>query len=745
MSMLRQDARLNGYASPPPPSPWSAMSLKSVLTTVVAGSHYLIHPQVLGTIEETIKPDVIIPVTVLEPDQLYNHLEDTLRLFDLYDDVFNPEFGSVLIEKPGAKAAMAAMSAGNGKSVMHLREDAKDPRSPRDTTTASATKSSVSDMPPGPYILHGANVHQAWRMYNDTMDAFAWAVYPDKVDENDVFNVLRLPADSASNHKLVPVPSRLYGTLPPEKAPLRGFRFTVPDCMSLRGVPTSISSASWRHLHNDTAADTTAALVKRLVDLGAVIVGKTKSSQFGSGREWKDEVAPKNPREDGHQDAAAGSTGAGSAVAGYDWLKASIGIDAIGQALETAAAHGLFALRTSPGRVPLDGAQISPLKSNAMSIFGADLSELFRDATAIVHQSLSSPPIAFPRRIISVSDLEGTNNRYAGKHKEFVAAAESLLGVKSQRISLQEMWKSKPPVEAKGQTLQRYMRNACLSPSAPFFSFCYDFYHQYDVFRNEYQTAFGRQPTVEATVLHQWSLGKNVSEAEYADYQARIAVFRTWFGQRIMPLDEKSDAVLIMPYASVAPRYTAPMPETKHGVTAQLLGSLLGAPQVLAPFAQFPYRSKISHQTEYHPVYAALLGASGSDTMLVKLVEATFQQARSFGPHPDGNWSPLGHPATANETTDASRGPEPNGNWSPLKKNKKNAPRRAPHDNTDGLRTNGSGSADHPATADGTTDASHEPESDGDWSLLGNWSPLDDPATAKEAPAPRSVETKPRQ
>ncbi|KAG5915992.1 hypothetical protein E4U42_007852 [Claviceps africana] len=266
-----------------------------------------------------------------------------------------------------------------------------------------------------------------------------------------------------------------------------------------------------------------------------------------------------------------------------------------------------------------------------MSIFGTDLSELFRDATAVVHQSLSSPPIVFPSRLISVSDLKGTNNRHAGKHKDFVAAVESFLGVKSKRISLQALWKSKPPVEAKGQTLQHYMRNACLSPpasKAPFFSFCYDFYHQYDVFRNEYQAAFGRQPTVEATVSHQWSLGKNVSEAEYTDYQARIAVFRRWFGQRVMPLDEKGDTVLILPYASDAPRYTAPQPETKHGVTAQLLGSLLGAPQVLAPFAQFPYRSKVSHETEYHPVYAALLGASGSDTMLVKLVEATFQKAR---------------------------------------------------------------------------------------------------------------------
>ncbi|KAG5998182.1 hypothetical protein E4U43_002488 [Claviceps pusilla] len=34
------------------------------------------------------------------------------------------------------------------------------------------------------------------------------------------------------------------------------------------------------------------------------------------------------------------------------------------------------------------------------------------------------------------------------------------------------------------------------------------------------------------------------------------------------------------------------------------------------------------HQTEYHPIYATLIGTSGTDTMLVKLVEATFQQAQ---------------------------------------------------------------------------------------------------------------------
>lgn len=142
------------------------------------------------------------------------------------------------------------------------------------------------------------------------------------------FQVLQLPADSKTNFTSIPVPSKLYSTVPPEKAPLKGYRFTIPDSMSLKGIPTTLSSSAWNDLHNDSA-ESTAAFAKRLLELGATIVGKTKSSQFGSGREWADVVAPRNPREDGRQDAAGGATGAASSLAGYDWLKASTGLDGI--------------------------------------------------------------------------------------------------------------------------------------------------------------------------------------------------------------------------------------------------------------------------------------------------------------------------------------------------------------------------------------------------------------------------------
>lgn len=85
-------------------------------------------------------------------------------------------------------------------------------------------------------------------------------------------------------------------------------------------------------------------------------------------------------------------------------------------------------------------------------------------------------------------------------------------------------------------------------------------------------------------------------------------------------------------------------PSKINGITSDLLASILQTPQILAPctllpkrsltpllidsVAQFPYESKISGQTEYHPIYSTILGPKGSDTVLVKLVEATFQQAQ---------------------------------------------------------------------------------------------------------------------
>lgn len=57
----------------------------------------------------------------------------------------------------------------------------------------------------------------------------------------------------------------------------------VKDLYDLKGVKTSEGNRAWYHLY--PPAKTTAVAVQRLVDLGAIVVGKTRTSQFANGEQ----------------------------------------------------------------------------------------------------------------------------------------------------------------------------------------------------------------------------------------------------------------------------------------------------------------------------------------------------------------------------------------------------------------------------------------------------------------------------
>lgn len=103
---------------------------------------------------------------------------------------------------------------------------------------------------------------------------------------------------------------------------------------------------------------------------------------------------------------------------------------------------------------------------DSMGIFGTDLSEVFHDAVAVVHKSLASPAISFPKTITYLTDFSNVEEEKNDKYEQFLAAVEAFLGVKSTRLSLTQTWASKPPAEAKGQGLQEYMKDVSLSQSS---------------------------------------------------------------------------------------------------------------------------------------------------------------------------------------------------------------------------------------------------------------------------------------
>ena len=103
----------------------------------------------------------------------------------------------------------------------------------------------------------------------------------------------------------------------------------LKDIFRLQGTQLTMMSRPWTELYgpDEESADYT----KKLIELGAVIVGKTKMTSFASPEEptdqWVDFHCPVNPRGDRYQSPSSSSTGAGTCLAGYDWLDFSIAGD----------------------------------------------------------------------------------------------------------------------------------------------------------------------------------------------------------------------------------------------------------------------------------------------------------------------------------------------------------------------------------------------------------------------------------
>ena len=127
-------------------------------------------------------------------------------------------------------------------------------------------------LPQGPYVLDAftGQVYQPWRLYPDYNQAYIQAVYYDK--SSGTFYPLSAGVSGAASLAIA-VPSRLYYT-PTSDQPLAGLRISVKDLYDLAGIKTSFGSRSYYSLQQN--ANATAVAIQRLIDAGAVIVGKEK-------------------------------------------------------------------------------------------------------------------------------------------------------------------------------------------------------------------------------------------------------------------------------------------------------------------------------------------------------------------------------------------------------------------------------------------------------------------------------------
>lgn len=140
----------------------------------------------------------------------------------------------------------------------------------------------------------------------------------------------------------------------PRRGALGGIPWGIKDTFDVAGLPATANS----RLRAGRIAPADAALVSRLREAGAVLIGKLATWEFGTGTgaEHFDLPAPpaRNPW-DTTRFTGGSSTGAGVAVATGMALFA-IGSDTTGSVRLPAAATGCCGVVMTPGRLPLDGA-----------------------------------------------------------------------------------------------------------------------------------------------------------------------------------------------------------------------------------------------------------------------------------------------------------------------------------------------------------------------------------------------------
>lgn len=158
-------------------------------------------------------------------------------------------------------------------------------------------------IPEGPYFATCEGLHAAWKLYEDPLESFVLSTTPTE-DPNTYVTV---EANVQMAHTLsIAVPSRLYFTKTTEK-PLAGVRVAIKDLFDLKGVKTGGSCRAYLNCYPPRNAS--APSVQHLIDLGAIIIGKTKTTQFADGEnptaDWVDYHCPFVGRisfDLGHQD-----------------------------------------------------------------------------------------------------------------------------------------------------------------------------------------------------------------------------------------------------------------------------------------------------------------------------------------------------------------------------------------------------------------------------------------------------------
>ena len=179
---------------------------------------------------------------------------------------------------------------------------------------------------------------------------------------------ISLPTAAQWQEQLQRLAARLAEALPRDELlrryPLLGVPFAVKDNIDIAGVPTTAACPAFAAVPPHSAT-----VVRRLLDAGALWIGKTNLDQFATGL-----VGTRSPygRPSSVFDAEriSGGSSSGSAVAvARGQVAFSLGTDTAGSGRVPALFNGLVGLKPTPGRVSTAGVLPACRSIDCVSVF----------------------------------------------------------------------------------------------------------------------------------------------------------------------------------------------------------------------------------------------------------------------------------------------------------------------------------------------------------------------------------------
>ncbi|MEW6743347.1 MAG: amidase [Planctomycetota bacterium] len=135
--------------------------------------------------------------------------------------------------------------------------------------------------------------------------------------------------------------------------PLEGLTFAAKDIFDVAGHVTGCGNPDWLRTHGRAGA--TAPAIERLLAAGATLVGKTLTDELAYSLDGENVHygTPVNPRAPGRL-AGGSSCGSAAAVAGH-LVDFALGSDTGGSVRVPASHCGVYGMRPTHGRIPVEG------------------------------------------------------------------------------------------------------------------------------------------------------------------------------------------------------------------------------------------------------------------------------------------------------------------------------------------------------------------------------------------------------